>query len=106
MRKSKYGNKKVVVDGHAFDSKKEARRYGELKILSKGGVISQLALQPKYEFIHDGYKIGTYKADFRYIENGAVVVEDVKSEITRKKTDYRLRVKMMKAFHKIDILET
>lgn len=34
-RKSKYGNKKTVVDDIAFDSKKEADYYCELKLLRK-----------------------------------------------------------------------
>ena len=39
----KYGNKKTVVDGITFASKKEARRYGELILLQKGGLISRLS---------------------------------------------------------------
>lgn len=31
----KYGSKKVIYDGIVFDSKKEARRYCELKLLER-----------------------------------------------------------------------
>lgn len=106
MRKNKYNNSKTSVDGITFDSKKEARRYGDLKNMERAGEISRLELQPQYSFAGPFGHIGKYKADFRYIRNGEVIVEDVKSPATAKKTDYRLRVKMMKAFYDIDVLET
>lgn len=83
---NKYGNKKVVVDGYTFDSKKEARRYGELKLLVRAGKIKDLVLQPKFELIptirteDETLRKVSYIADFKYIdlESGKVVVEDVK----------------------------
>ena len=84
----KYGNKKIVVDGIQFDSQKEARRYSELKILEKQGVIEDLELQKKYVLIpaqkdENGKVIEracNYIADFVYFDNEKrkVVVEDVK----------------------------
>lgn len=47
--RTKYKNKKITIDGITFDSKKEAQRYSELKILERGGKISQLVLQPRFE---------------------------------------------------------
>ena len=44
----KYGNQKVIIDGIKFDSKAEAERYKELKILERAGKIRGLRLQPKY----------------------------------------------------------
>lgn len=83
---NKYGNKKVFVDGYTFDSKKEARRYGELKLLLRAGKIKDLELQPKFELIptirteDETLRKVSYIADFKYIdlESGKVVVEDVK----------------------------
>ena len=83
---NKYGNKKVIVDGHRFDSKKEARRYGELKLLERAGKIKDLELQPKFELIptirteDETLRKVSYIADFKYIdlESGKVIVEDVK----------------------------
>ena len=49
--KAKYGNKKVQVDGITFDSRKEANRYAELKMLEKCGAIKQLELQKKFVLI-------------------------------------------------------
>ena len=88
---NKYGNKKVVVDGHTFDSKKEARRYGELKLLVKAGKIKDLKLQPKFELIptirteDETLRKVSYYADFRYVdvESGKIIVEDVKSVATK-----------------------
>jgi len=81
---SKYGSRKTVVDGIVFDSGREANRYIELKLLQRGGIISNLSLQPKFilqePFTHAGvkYRAITYVADFRYLENCAEVVEDAK----------------------------
>lgn len=107
LKKNKFGAKKVIIDGIKFDSTKEGNRYLDLKFMEKAGDISCLRLQKKYEFIHNYQKIGSYRADFVYFDkNNKLIVEDVKSPITRKKTDYRLRKKMMKIFFGIEILET
>ena len=77
----KYGNKRTVVGGLKFDSKAEANRYLELKVLEKAGEISKLECQPKYILQPKKGKIGaiTYRGDFYYLERGGQeVVEDVK----------------------------
>ena len=95
---SKYNARKTILDGIKFDSKKEARRYKELKLLEKAGEIKNLQLQPRFtlqeSFIHQGKterKI-TYIADFMYEEkNGQIVVEDTKGY----RTDvYKLKRKL------------
>lgn len=83
---NKYRNRKTVLGGICFDSKREAERYAELNILLKAGGIKDLILQPKFELQgkfrcrNKSYPAITYKADFQYIETatGTVVVEDVK----------------------------
>ncbi len=90
---NKYRNKKTVIDGITFDSKKERNRYLELKILQRAGKISGLELQPKFEIVP---KVGKYRArfyiaDFLYRVNGNVIVEDVKSAITKKNPVYTLK---------------
>lgn len=82
----KYHNKNCIVDGILFDSKKEAHRYGELKLLERMGLIKNLIRQPRYllqpKFTHQstGYKHRAieYVADFQYEELGKTIVEDVK----------------------------
>ena len=64
--RSKYKAVKTTIDGITFDSKKEAKRYTELKLLEKTGMITHLELQPTYDITINGAKICKYKADFRY----------------------------------------
>ncbi len=94
MKRHKYNAVKTTVDGITFDSKKEARRYSELKLLEKAGHIRNLELQPKYRCEIDGKLICTYKADFRYFTDERKVVEDVKG---MKTPIYRLKKKLVEA---------
>ena len=110
----KYRNQPTFVDNMRFDSKKEAARYRELKILEKNGAITDLECQPKYEFpindeplrYVDSNRKVVYKADFRYQERGQEVVEDVKSKITRNKPVYKMKKALMRAVNDIEITET
>lgn len=102
----KYGNQKVVIDDIPFDSQKEGVRYWELKQMRNNGEIRDLECHPVYRFETNGVRIGRYIADFRYrvVATGETIVEDVKSDAT-KTTAYRLRKRLMKAFHGIDVVE-
>ena len=79
-----YRNKKVQVDMYVFDSIAESRRYKELKLLERAGKIQNLELQPHFLLQESFKKNGKtfrkieYIADFKYIENGKIIVEDVK----------------------------
>lgn len=119
----KYNNKKSTLDGITFDSRKEANRYRELKLLEKAGKISHLRLQVKFQLIPPQYettaerytkgpKKGQYKrgkllerecayiADFVYYDFLAneLVVEDTKGMRTK---DYIIKRKLM--LHKYGI---
>jgi hypothetical protein len=100
---SKFHAQPTFIDGQRFDSKGEAGRYQELKLLEAAGVITDLERQIKYALVVNGVKLGAYVADYRYKENGQQVVEDFKGVVT---PVYRLKKKLMKALHGIDILET
>lgn len=97
--KTKMGNTKLTVDGEIFDSKREYRRWCELKILERAGQISDLQRQVVYELIprqtepyerygkngrrlKDGERVlelpVRYIADFQYVQDGKTIVEDVK----------------------------
>lgn len=71
---NKYRNKKVIVDGEEFDSKKEGNRYKELRLLERAGEISNLELQPRFllqdKFKKNGktYRKIEYVADFMYCQ--------------------------------------
>ena len=98
----KYHNIKISVDGIKFDSKLEAERYRQLKILERAGVIYDLELQPEYELIPSFKKDGktwrktVYKADFRYIlsENDKTIIEDVKGSTAVITDVFRLKQKL------------
>lgn len=106
--RNKYRAKRTTVDGITFDSKKEANRWQELKLLERAGEISELRRQVAFplwaatnsktisqtldtpagrlvKIRSDRYPNGrqaTYVADFVYTENGQQVVEDTKGMIT------------------------
>jgi len=102
-RVGKYNNVKTEIDGFVFDSKKEASRYLELKGMQKIGLIYDLKRQVKYRLDVNGMKVCGYIADFVYRKKGGEeIIEDVKGV----RTDvYRLKKKLMKAIHGIDIIE-
>lgn len=105
----KYHAKKTELDGITFDSRKEADRYAELKLLERSGAIHNLRRQVRYELIPAQKKDGKtverachYIADFVYEENGKTVVEDVKGYRTK---EYVLKRKLMLQVHGIEVRE-
>lgn len=97
---NKYFNKKVIVDGIKFDSKKEAKRFQELMILKKAGLIDELELQKVFElqpkYINnkgESIRSITYKCDFFYYDKQKeqYIVEDTKGFRT---DTYKLKKKL------------
>jgi hypothetical protein len=85
---NKYRNKKTQVDMYVFDSIAESKRYKELALLERAGYIQQLELQPRF-LLQEGFRKNgkTYRkieyiADFKYIEKGKTIIEDVKGKET------------------------
>ena len=103
-KKSIYGNEMTEVDGINFHSKKEARRYGELKQMLKVGAIGMLQRQVSYELNPGGTHSYKYIADFVYIDQvtGEKIVEDVKGY---RKKEYLKKRRLMKQVHNIEIKE-
>ena len=124
---TKFNATKCVVDGISFDSKREATRYCELRLLAKGNIISDLRLQVEFELIPNQYatekrygKNGkelkdkqvllerkcSYVADFVYTDNatGKMVVEDTKSPATRT-PEYIIKRKLLLFRYGIRIIE-
>jgi len=79
---NKYHAKRTWSDlcDRTFDSRAEARRGEELALLKMGGEIQDLQYQPKF-LLSEKPKV-TYTADFKYIEEGKVIYEDVKGVLT------------------------
>jgi hypothetical protein len=102
IKRSKYGAKKTEIDGIRFDSKLEAKRYSILKIARDAGHLT-FEMQVRYDLHVNGDHICFYKADFVVTyPAGRVVVEDCKGVKT---PVYKLKKKMMKAIHGIEIVE-
>lgn len=100
---NKYRAQPTHVDGIRFASKKEARRYLELKLLERAGKIKNLELQPRFDFVINGVNCGFYKADFRYFEGNKRVTEDCKGVRT---PVYILKRKLLRALYNTEVLET
>lgn len=105
IKRPKYNNKKTIVNGITFDSKKEADRYVLLTHRATLGEIVDLHLQTPFYFALEGKKIFTYKSDFTYFDKkmNKVIIEDVKGMRT---PIYKLKKKLIEAQHKITITET
>ena len=108
-KKSKYSNKKTVVDGITFDSKKEGEYYCNLKLLKRAGIVKKIELQPKFilqeKFKKNGktHRAITYIADFKVTyADGKVEIVDVKGvetqvfKIKRKMFEYKYPDKNLK----------
>lgn len=122
MKMSKYGNDRMVIGDEVFDSRREFRRFCELKLLERTGEIQNLRRQVPYELIPAQYAPSTvgkrggvkrgkcmeravvYYADFVYIDGstGGTVVEDVKGCRTEV---YKIKKKLMLYVHGIQIKE-
>lgn len=99
-----YMAKKVTIDGITFDSQREGKRYGELKILKHAGVIRDLKLQPRFPITIAGVDIFfcgsnrhlTYVADFSYydVEKRKTIIEDAKGHKTEV---YKIKRALMRA---------
>lgn len=114
FQKSKYGNKKIVVDGIERDSIAESNRLEQLKLLQRAGVIKNLKYQVKYELLpkqqgdYRNERPVTYIADYVYdvvMPDGSFrqVVEDCKGHKTK---DYIIKRKLMLFIHGISIKES
>ena len=104
--RSKFGNEKVNFNGQIFDSKLEYYRWLDLKLLEKARQIKDLKRQVKYVLIEKS-KYGreiSYIADFTYIENEKLIVEDTKSKATKTPV-YRLKKRLMAEKYGIVIKE-
>jgi len=106
IKASKYHNRKTTYQGVRFDSQKEAKRYQELQWMQQAGLIQDLELQPRYDLIVNGHKLGFYRGDFRYkdVATDSVILEDVKSPATGTAV-YRLKKKLVKALYGVEIIE-
>lgn len=109
--KNKYGNRKIECNGMKFDSLKEYRRWGALRLLEEEGEILNLRRQVKFVLIPaqriDGKVVErecSYYADFVYTDRitNQTICEDVKGVRTK---DYIIKRKLMLQKYGIRIKE-
>ena len=89
----------------AHPTRKEAEAYCR----ENGIPLKEISKTPIYIPVYKDVVIeqnAVYTADFVYVEDGVTVVEDCKSDYTRKEKDYILRRKLMLHVHGIRVLET
>lgn len=97
---AKIENKYHAKKTNGFDSKKEYKRYCQLKAWQAQGIISGLETQKRFilveKFEYRGLKMlpVTWIADFYYFNGQEWVAEDVKSPVTRKKPEYVIKKKL------------
>lgn len=105
MAYNKYKAVKTVVDGIAFHSKRESKRWMDLLLLVRAGEISSLERQIWVDLHVNGKSIGRWVADFRYLDRatGKYIYEDCKGYRTQL---YRWKKKHFEAEYKMKILET
>lgn len=98
--KRKYKNKKILCDGHTFDSIKEKNWYLKYKEMERLGIIEGLELQPKFilqeSFRYQGKhnRAITYSADFRFfnVQEKKTYIVDVKGYKTEV---YKIKKKLL-----------
>lgn len=101
-KRAKYHNTRTTVDGIVFDSKREAERWQELRLMEKAGEITDLRRQVPFALTVNRQLVCHYKADFLYIRDGKEIVEDAKGLRTR---EYAIKRKLMRACYGIEIQE-
>jgi len=106
-RKTRAGQRRKVIDqNEIFDSQTEHRHWCELKIRERLKEIRDIEIHKRYEIVVAGVHICDFIPDFQYVRmDGAVVVEDVKSKLTRKLPEYRLKKKLFEAIYKLKVHE-
>lgn len=101
-KRSKYGNRRVEVDGKKFDSQHEANVYQDFMLRVKSGELKTVLRQVPFD-LPGGIR---YMADFVAIDqDNRVTVYDAKSEITKQNRTYINKRKQLKACCGIEIIE-
>ena len=114
FRKHKFDTQRQEIDGYKFQSKAEAERYEQLKLLEAAEKIREIEVHPRFKIVVNGVKICTVVLDFQYYdyENCRHVYEDVKVERRGRdgkvafSTDTRISKigrKLLDAVHGIDV---
>jgi hypothetical protein len=109
----------LTAAGVSFDSKSEAQRWSELLLLQRAGEIRELILHPRYDQSVNGIHICDMIPDFSYqcmvegpdgkggfFQTWMKVCEDRKAGTITQTDVFKLKRKLLKAIHGVDILIT
>ena len=113
-RKSKFNNRRVrTAAGVSFDSQSEAWRWAELQLLQRAGEIRDLKLHPRFSLDVNGIHVADMIPDFVYecrhpesLKDWIKVCEDRKGGTVTQTREFKIKCKLMKAIHNIDVLVT
>lgn len=107
MRRNKFNAIRTTVDGIIFASRREAKRYAELKLMERAGEIESLECQPSFRIEVSGIRICDYRADFKYLDKrtGEWITEDVKSKATMTPV-FKIKARLLRACHGIQVMIT
>ena len=107
---SKHKNHPVEVGGKRIHSQREANRLAELKLMEQSGLIADLKTQVPYVLAEAVTLAGRkkpairYYADFTFLQNGVLVVEDCKNPFLRKDPVFRQKMHLLKLAHGIEVV--
>ncbi len=108
-KSSKFNSVKSVIDGHTFDSKKEAEFYGSLKIKKNAGLIKDFKIQVQYDIVVNNIHIAYYYLDFQIENNDGsfeyidIKGKDKKSNKFIKTSVFALKKRLVEAIYHIKI---
>ena len=128
MARAKYKNRRVTFEGETYASRKELKRFQELELMQAAGRITGLRKQVKFVLIPAQYEPDwvdyskstqgrkrkgklierevSYIADFVYLKDGKMVVEDAKGYRGGEAYAlFKVKKKMMLYFHNIKVQE-
>lgn len=101
-RRTKFNNRPCECEGERFDSERERDAWLVLRERARRGEITDLRRQVRYTLAVNGVWVADYIADFTHQEHGRLVVTDAKGVKTG---EYKLKKRLMKAVHNVDIQE-
>jgi len=91
-------------DFYYFASRAEAKRFAELRLQERSGLITKLHTQVSYPVVINSFQVTKYIADFVYLKNGQRIIEDVKGDIKFLTDVFKLKKKLIEAIYNVEIL--
>jgi len=86
-----------------FASRAEAKRFAELRLQERSGLITKLQVQVSYPVVINSIPITKYIADFTYLRYGHRIIEDVKGDVKYLTDVFKLKKKLVEAIYTVEI---